>query len=145
MEYRNIKSPFYTEKYVVENTYHDNVNGTFVINLENARYNGDTARISFNKVLCIRFTPLKLCISEYCDDLYAYVKGHPGFMDTYSGIMEIVDCDKLKDKTTFAKASGYKHYFIMTEDEYVEVLAENDPIIEMFNSVTEEAKVQENC
>lgn len=133
MEYRDIPSPIYTEKYVVANTYHSNGKKTFQIDLEHGYHHGETARISFKDVLAIRFTPLKLCLSEYCEAFYIDSKKNNRSMENYSGVTELINCDELKDKTTFAKAYGYKHYLILTEDEYVEVLAKEDPFIEAFN------------
>jgi len=134
MEYRNIKASIDTEDYRVVSTHHVMDGRSFEVNLENVFHDNKNARISFKKVLVTRYTPLKICLSEYCEDLNCYVKNHPGFMDSYSGIMELVDCDELKNKTTFAKSHGYKHYLIMTEDEYIEVLAIEDPLVDIFNT-----------
>ncbi len=133
MEYRNIKAPLFTEKFTVHSINHVIEGKTFVINLQGALCDDETARITFKSVLVTRYTPLKTCISEYCEKLHIYVKDNPDYMKDYTGIIELVDCDELKNKSPFAKPYGFKHYLILTEDEYVEVLAEFDPLVEVFD------------
>lgn len=140
MEFRNIISPIHTERYRVLHTKHVTDGRTFHIYLEDVFEDEKRAHIYFNDALCSRFTPLKLCISEYCDRLIIHIKNNPGYMETYAGIMELIDCDELKDKSTFAKAYGYKHFIVITEDEYVEVLCKEEPIIETFTLPVIETK-----
>ena len=128
MKFRNIPSPIYTYRYVVDDFYYSKTESTLTINLWHAiTFENFRAKIYFREAAALRFTPLDCGFSEYSDLIRTFMKQSPDEGESYRGIVEAVDYDELKKRITWPNC---KHYIIITEDEYVEVVSEEDPIVE---------------
>lgn len=138
MKFRNIPIPVFTEVYRVKSLSYCNDSNVLVVVIGHAcMARRPILRITFNDAdRMVRFTHLYNWRTEYCDAIVTYMKDNALFKDNYMGFVEIIGYDKLKDRVSY---NSSHHYLLITEDEYVEVLADGNPIVEVIDSGSKDA------
>lgn len=138
MTFRNVPISVFTEVYRIKSLSYCNDTNVFVVIIGHAFMAYQPVfRITFNNAAhMMRFTHLHNWQTEYCDNIVAYMKKNPVLRDEYRGFLEIIGYDELKNRVHYSPSH---HYLLITEDEYVEVLSDSEPIIEIIEKGNKDA------
>lgn len=132
MKFRNIPISVFTCSYRVKSLSYCNDNNVLVVIIGHAFMAWQPVfRITFNNAArMVRFTHLYNWETEYNGNISAYMEEDSQFEKDYMGFVEIIGYDELKNRVSYYSSH---HYLLITEDEYVEVLADGNPIVEVID------------